>query len=202
MQILIDGILVGFLLSIMAGPIFVTLVQLGVERGIRAGMALSFGVFLSDCFYFYLIFQGVEFFSMYPNFELYVGVTGGLILALFGLFSIMIKYKPPQEIEISARTYGGYFLKGIAINIFNPFVFLLWTTISQDMISRGFGLEQQLFYFFSIMGTVVILDFLKLVLAKSIRPYLRPRHLSKVSKIAGIGLIIFGIILIVRVLGY
>ena len=184
----------------MAGPIFIALIQMGVERGVRAGMALSAGVLFSDCFYFYLVLQGMEHLANMSSFQFWVGIIGGIILVAFGIYSIFSAYKPPEEIKVTAKTYGGYFFKGMAINIFNPFVFILWTVISQDMIREGFSKNEKLLYFIAIIATVALTDFLKLVLAKSIRPYLKPVHMSRVSKIAGTGLVIFGLILVYRVL--
>ena len=183
----------------MAGPIFIAIIQLGVERGVRAGMMLSAGVLISDCFYFYLVLQGMEHLAEMHSFQFWVGMIGGSVLVAFGLFSMFSPYKPPEEIKVSAKTYAGYFFKGMAINIFNPFVFVLWSVVCQDMIREGYSYDQKLLYFFAIIGTVAFTDFLKLVLAKSIRPYLKPVHLSRVRKVAGFGLVIFGLILMYRV---
>ncbi len=184
----------------MAGPIFIALIQLGIERGIRAGMALSIGVLLSDCFYFYLVLKGMESLGELESFRYYIGMVGGIVLVGIGLFSIFSPYKPPEAIKVTAKTYGGYFLKGMAINIFNPFVLVLWTVISQEMISEGYDGNQRLFYFLAIIVTVGLTDFLKLVLAKSIRPYLKPVHMSRVRKVAGLGLALFGLVLMYKVL--
>jgi threonine/homoserine/homoserine lactone efflux protein len=49
------------------------------------------------------------------------------------------------------------------------------------------------------MSIYVPVDLLKILLAKRIRNLLKPSHLKIVSKIAGIALIIFGVVLFVRV---
>ena len=101
-----EGISLGLLLSLAAGPIFFMLIQLGIERGVVAGMTLSTGVLLSDVAYVILVYFGVEWLSELPDFKWYMGLIGGGILMVFGLATMLSKYKPPKDINITARTYG------------------------------------------------------------------------------------------------
>ncbi len=194
-----NGILLGLALSLAAGPIFFMLVQIGIERGVLPGLALSAGVLLSDVLYVSVVYMGVGWLSSIPNFKLYMGVIGGLILICFGLATILSKYKPPKKIEVSAKNYLGYFLKGMAINIFNPFVFFLWIGVTGTMIEREMSINRSIAYFLAIIITVAITDFIKLLLANKIRDYMQPKHFQRMRYIAGSGLILFGLILFIRV---
>ena len=196
-----EGILLGLALSLAAGPIFFMLVQLGIERGIAAGMTLSAGVLLSDVAYVIFVYFGVEWLSELPDFKWYMGLVGGIILIGFGLATILSKYKPPKDIEITARTYGGYFLKGVAVNVFNPFVLFLWIAVTGNMIERGMELPERTTYFLAILFTVAITDFIKLLLAWKIRAYMQPKHFQWLRYVAGTGLMLFGVALIYRVWG-
>jgi len=196
-----EGILLGLALSVAAGPIFFMLVQLGIERGVAAGMTLSLGVLLSDVLYVTLVYFGVEWLSELPDFKWYMGLIGGTILIAFGLATALSKYKPPKDANISARTYGGYFLKGVAVNIFNPFVFFLWIAVTGTMIERGMEFPERAGYFLAILTTVAITDFIKLLLAWKIRKFMQPKHFQWLRYVAGTGLMIFGIVLIYRVWG-
>jgi len=195
-----DGILLGLLLSLAAGPIFFMLIQLGIERGVVAGMTLSAGVLLSDVFYVVLVYFGVEWLSELPNFKLYMGIVGGLILMAFGGATILSKYKPPEKVSITARTYGGYFLKGVAVNLFNPFVLFLWIAVTGTMIERGMDFTERTAYFLAILLTVGLTDFIKLLLAWRIRTFMKPKHFQWLRYVAGMGIMIFGIVLMYRVL--
>jgi len=200
LSVLSDGILLGLLLSVAAGPIFFMLIQLGIERGVAAGMTLSAGVILSDVFYVILIYFGVEWLSELPDFKWYMGLFGGLILVAFGLATMLSKYKPPEEVKITTRTYGGYFFKGIAVNVFNPFVFFLWIAVTGNMIEREMIFQERLAYFLAIIITVGLTDFIKLLLAWKIRTYMKPQHFQGLRYVAGMGLIAFGIALMYRVI--
>jgi len=196
-----DGILLGLLLSVAAGPIFFMLIQLGVERGIAAGMTFSAGVLFSDVAYVILVYFGVGWLSELPDFKWYMGLIGGGILMAFGLATMLSKYKPPKDIDITARTYGGYFLKGVAVNIFNPFVLFLWIAVTGNMIEREMDFSERTAYFLAILITVAVTDFIKLLLAWKIRTFMQPKHFQWLRYVAGTGLVIFGMALIYRVWG-
>ncbi len=193
-----DGILLGLLLSLAAGPIFFMLIQLGIERGVAAGMTLSAGVLASDVLYVVLVYFGVEWLSELPNFKLYMGIIGGLILIAFGLATMLSKYKAPKDTNITVRTYGGYFLKGVAVNIFNPFVLFLWIAVTGTMIERSMDFNERTAYFLAILITVALTDFIKLLLAWKIRTFMQPKHFQWLRYVSGVGLVVFGLVLMCR----
>ncbi len=196
-----EGVLLGLALSLAAGPIFFMLIQLGIERGVAAGMTLSAGVLLSDVLYVILVYLGIEWLSELPDFKWYMGLIGGSILMAFGLATVLSKYKPPKDNKITVRTYGEYFLKGVAVNVFNPFVLFLWIAVVGNMIERNMDFPERTGYFLAILITVGLTDFIKLLLAWKIREYMQPKHFQWLRYVAGTGLMIFGIALIYRVWG-
>ena len=182
----------------MLGPIFFALSQIAIERGFRAGMTFNLGVWLSDCIYIVIVYLGVVQFASLPNFRLAMGIIGGLILIGFGAV-LVFKHKEGHFGEKSSlKDYGNYFLKGVTINTVNPFVLFLWIYVSGIMIERSMELPQRVLYFASILGTVIFFDILKTMLAKKVREYLKHHHLHWVRRIAGLGLIFFGIYIMVR----
>ena len=188
-----EGILWGLPLSLAAGPIFFMLIQLGIERGVLAGMALSAGVLFSDIPYMIVVYQGVEWLSGLPHFSWYMGMVGGSILLLFGLATMLSKYKPPQGETIKASTYGGYFLKGILINVFNPFVFVLWIAVTGNMVKQNMDFGERSTFFFGIIATVALTDFIKVLLAWKIRKFMQPKHFQWLRYVAGTALIVIGL---------
>ena len=55
------------------------------------------------------------------------------------------------------------------------------------------------FFFGGILGTVILTDSLKVLLAKAIRRWLKPKHILWTRRISGIALVVFGVVLMVRV---
>jgi threonine/homoserine/homoserine lactone efflux protein len=55
-------------------------------------------------------------------------------------------------------------------------------------------------FFSGILGTIILTDLLKVILAKHIRRFLKRKHLIWLRRIAGIALLLFGFVLLARVL--
>ncbi len=196
--IISEGILWGLVLSILAGPIFIALIQLGIERGIRAGMSLSIGVLFSDLIYIVLVYMGMSQFEESSSFKLYGSIIGGIILILFGIGSMISKYQPETDIKISAKNYAGYFMKGVMINVSNPFVLFLWIAVTKKMFQEDLEFPMRVTFIAALLFTVAATDLAKLVLAKRIRNFMKPHHFTWMRRIAGAALVIFGILLMVR----
>ena len=60
MQYIADGVMLGLTLTILLGPIFVALTQTGIQHGIRAGVAVGTGIWVSD----FIVIAGSYFFIL------------------------------------------------------------------------------------------------------------------------------------------
>jgi threonine/homoserine/homoserine lactone efflux protein len=202
---LFTGITTGLVLSIMAGPILFSILQTSIIRGWRAGFSIAVGQWFSDICFILLIAWGLISFAGQADealFKLYVGVIGGAMLIFFGLNSLFSKPPSMENIKvIDAVSLGGYFAKGFAINTFNPFtlIFWIWTTATIILKNKLTVTDSSLFYV-GVLLTIASLDTLKIYLARQIREYMLPIHLVWLRRISGIALIVFGIILVIRVI--
>ncbi len=206
MSLLIDGIKIGFILCFLIGPIFFTLIQTGIEEGMRAGIAVGAGIWLSDLMYILGAHWGMTHISRWLDAAaapLYVGLTGSLILVGFGIAALItapgVKQLPQRRTQRSS-SFLSLWLKGFLINAVNPFTILFWIGVMTTVVVKGELVGSQTVLFFSgVIGTVVSTDFLKVMLAKRIRRWLRPWHLLWFRRISGVALIVFGVVLLVRV---
>ena len=203
MEFLQQGIYWGGILALLTGPILFALIQTGIERGIRLGTTMGLGIWISDLLFILVVYFGAKSIGgleSNASFKLYVGIIGGLVLLGFGLFTFLTPPKIAQDQKITASTYSGYFLQGFLINTINPFTIIFWISITSTEIIAVNASDFQAFWFYTgILGTIILSDFLKVVLSKKIRPYLKPHYLVRLRKGVGLGLIAFGIALIVRV---
>lgn len=205
MAYLLEGILLGLALTIMLGPIFIALTQTSIERGARAGMTVGLGIWSSDlliiggCYYFIRQLAELE---TNASFKLWMGIGGGAVLVAFGIGAIAKKVSLIEEqASFKAKTWIGFWLKGFLVNTVNPFTFFFWiTVITTNVLARGMDHTDKMIFLGGIMSTIIITDSGKVLLAKLIRKQLTAHHISMFGKVAGIGLIIFGLVLIVRVL--
>jgi threonine/homoserine/homoserine lactone efflux protein len=203
MNLILDGLLLGLTLAILLGPIFVALTQTGIQRGVRAGLSVGTGIWISDVLVIltaYFFIKEIDEIAQNKSFHHWMGWIGGLILIIFGIISLVKKPKLDEKIPaFSAKSYAGYWTKGFAVNFFNPFTFVFWISVMTTyVIGKKIDGPDVTLLFGSIMFTIIVTDSLKVVLAKLIRKKLKHNHIVLFGKLAGIILITFGVVLIVR----
>lgn len=220
MNALFEGFLFGLTLTIMAGPILFALLQAGIEHGFKAGMMVALGVFTSDVLFVAAVYFGLSYIQAVvkmDGFNLTLGIAGGIALILIGLGTYLSK--PPsmpsddffseKEIqedlsEAADKNNFSYFkllLKGFLVNTLNPFTFFFWGVIAAGKLAESGFSENEFFLFFgAILFVIITSDTLKVYLAKVIRKYLKPKNILLVRRVSGIAFMIFGIVLIIRVM--
>ena len=208
-QYLLTGIYFGLILTILAGPILVALLQTGIERGFAAGFVVGLGVWMSDLMYILTVNLGVAFIldiSTNKSFELYLGIGGGIILFLFGIGTIFSPSPNIQE-EVSVKkskkalTWVGLWLKGFLINTLNPFTILFWIGVTSTIVvKKQLDTVDTYLFFTGVLGTIILTDSLKIWSAKLIKNKMKQDFMIWIRRIAGTALAVFGIVLIYRVL--
>lgn len=205
---LLQGIQTGLLLCIMLGPIFFALIQAGVERGMRAGLMVGLGIWISDLIFILTVFFGASYLvavTEWSGFKATFGAIGGIILIGFGVGMMLTKSPPLPAIdegrsEIGARTYLGLWVKGFLINTINPFTFFFWLSVmSLIMLGDDYSTNSATLFFVGVMLTIIITDALKVALAKFIRRYMTNGHIHTLRLVSGGALVVFGIVLMVKV---
>ncbi len=210
MEALLSGMQFGIILSLMLGPIFFAIVQAGIEKGFRAGLTVGLGIWISDFLFIGFTFWGLnrlEQLANHPDFELYLGLMGGLILFAFGIGAILAK-APDLNFDLPAisrkqqfQNYGNYWMKGFLVNTLNPFTVLFWIGINTTIVIKNdYGFTDAMLFFGGIMGVIMITDTLKAYLAKRIRKRMKAKHVLWVRRFSGAALVLFGVALVVRVL--
>jgi threonine/homoserine/homoserine lactone efflux protein len=208
MDMLLGGIKVGLILSFMIGPIFFALVQTSVEEGFRAGAMVALGIWVSDASFVLAVYYGVSYLAEIvkaPSFSLILGIAGSILLACFGLATLLTTPKGLLTNTLPeykrSSSYLSLFIKGLLINTINPFTVFFWTSLMGTVVIKdGFDGQQASLFFGAVLGTIVTTDLLKVILAKRIRYSLRPVHLLWLRRISGGALIVFGVVLLFRVL--
>ena len=208
MNLFLQGILWGLTLSILVGPILFALIQTGLERGLRAGLMMGLGIWVSDLLFIISVYWGLTYvmrISEWPGFTIWLGTIGGIILIILGTGFFVTK--PPtmktrrKRKTKNAASYLSLFTQGFLINTLNPFTFFFWISISGAVILKNAAnTSNALLFYTGILVTIVVTDSLKVYLAKRIGRYLRPRYILITRRVVGIALVLFGIGLIVRVL--
>jgi threonine/homoserine/homoserine lactone efflux protein len=207
-NIFLQGVLIGLIVSVTAGPAFITIIQTGIHRGFWAGFFTSAGVLLSDICMITLSYLGASIIYNDPQNKLYIGLIGGAILISFGIYTFSRKpeilLRRSSKYKTPVRKPGPltYLVKGFFLNFLNPFILIFWLTAMSWVTSRaeeGRLLTYTLVFFSGTLSTIFSLDLLKSFIGNKISAYLKPRILLWINRIMGLGLIAFGIVLIVKV---
>lgn len=134
----------------------------------------------------------------------WLGIVGSIILILIGLgtlFSRPPKVQYVAEMGVKRSPYHLLWLKGFVINTFNPFTFFFWISVMTGIVmAKNFTQSSATLFFAGILGTIIITDLTKVILAKRIRRFLKWKHLVWLRRIAGLALLLFGIGLFIRVI--
>jgi threonine/homoserine/homoserine lactone efflux protein len=207
MNIIVQGVILGFTLSIFFsfGPALIALVQTSIHRGFWSGFQLAAGIFFSDLLLVALSFLGAIKILDRPENKMIFGIAGGILLIIFGIVTYTRKVaiavdKEGNETETSKPGPVTYLLKGFFINFTNPFVWFFWMGVVVGFASNYDGQDPlPLVYFFSgALGTIFVMDVLKSFSAYKIKKYVQTHSMIWINRIAGIGLVLFGIFLIIR----
>lgn len=195
----------GLLLSILAGPIFFTIVQTGIEYGSRAGVVLAAGQWLSDLIYIGIVAWGgrylellIEDPTIQKSFIFYVGLGGSIVLLIMGTAMWLTRPTPMTDQHIEKRSLQSLFFKGWLLNTVSPTPIIFWATLMGSALVKGYSDVEIVLLFSSVMLMVVVTDVLKAYAGKRIRRWLSPQHLVYVRRIAASVLLGFGLLLLLR----
>jgi len=204
MQTILEGVIMGLTLSLFFGfgPALVAEIQTSIHRGFWAGVLLAFGVFLSDALLVTLGFLGAV--QIFENNKTLFGLIGGIILIIFGV----VTYRRNVTIDVDANHseikqsepyFTTYILKGFVINFTNPFIWIFWMGIVVGFTANyKANMIMLISFFVSTLGTVFFIDILKIFSAFKIKRYIQTHNIIWINRIAGVGLVIFGIYLVIR----
>lgn len=213
LEAILEGVLAGLILSVFVGPIFFTMLQLGVEHGFKAALALALGQWASDFLYIFLAFWGavyvehlLEDAAQQANFVWYSGTFGGVLLILFGLGLLLTKTVSTQgsdKIEMPKNrnrvAHFAYFMQGFLINTVNPTPLLFWMGLMASAITSNYDGQATVALYVAVMGVVILADCLKIYLARSIKNRLKAHHFLYVRRLAGLVLSGFGLVLLLKI---
>ena len=198
---LIEGIILGLTLAIFFGfgPALFALLQTTIHRGFLSGLLLAIGIFLSDMVLVALCFLGAIQIISKPENNLAFGIISGLVLIIFGLvtYTRKVQLEESEEENIKTPWFGTYILKGFFLNIANPFVWIFWMGVVVGMTANYEANVESRFVFFSAtLLTVLSTDILKCFASYKIKGFLTPIIMLWINRVAGIGLVLFGLFLI------
>lgn len=207
MDLIVRGILFGLVLAVLLGPIFIVVVNTSIQHGKKAGFIASLGVWISDAVIIvlsYIFINQIKDFLLEPRVKLILGIIGGAVLIGIGIMNLVKKIEFENGAfaqKIDLKSFTDFLLKGLLVNTVNPFTFFFWLTVmTTEVTASDLTGKEAIIYLSAIFLTIVVTDTLKVILAGEIRKKLTPLYFKRFVRIAGAGLIAFGIYFLTYVL--
>lgn len=202
---ILAGIPWGIFLSFMIGPVFFILLETSIIKGFRAALVFDLGVVLGDIVFITIAYLGSYRLITSLNDNSALFMFGGILMLSYGVISFISLRKEKKidtntiDIEIVKKNYGSLFIKGFFLNIINIGVLGFWLAI---IISIGPKLNMQtsrmLTFFATVILSYLVVDCIKIVLAKQLKTKMTPTNILKIKKGISIVLMVFGVVLITQ----
>ncbi|WP_347373608.1 LysE family transporter [Aequorivita sp. Q41] len=194
----------GFLLAFAVGPVFFTLIETAITKGIKAAIFFDLGALFAD-----VVFVLIAFFSTTRILEKVkhdpgLLIFGGAILIAYGIISYIRTNKSVFKIVREhyavkvKKNLGGLFLKGFLLNFVNFGVLAGW--IGTLIMANALTTSDNGVYMFiaTVLATFFFIDLLKILLAKKLKNKMTPRFIFKAKKWVSILILGFGVILLIQ----
>jgi threonine/homoserine/homoserine lactone efflux protein len=208
-ELTIKGIVTGFILSIMIGPVFFVILETSIRRGVKAALALDLGVLISDLVYILIAYVFYSEVSGLINGENkgVLKLIGGILFVIYGALTYFKKTKEEKVDEVGnvVQKTNDYFmlaLKGFLLNFANPLVIFYWFSVitmgAKNSEHAGTNENSILFFLGVILVTFFSFDLLKILGAKKLRPLVTEKLLVALNHLIGIVFFGFGIFLVIQ----
>lgn len=204
MNLVWQGFVLGIGLSILVGPMMFIFLQIGIERGFRAGLMAGLGVWISDFSYIIAVYFGISYIRRiiaWDGFEFWLGSIGGIIIMIIGLTTLLSsapKASKKNRIDTKNNSYFALFSKGFLVNTFNPFPLIFWSGVMTSFSAKHSGAGSAALLFGSVLLTVIVTDMLKILLAKKLQKILTDKNIYYLRTGSGIILLVLGLGLFIR----
>ena len=197
----LEGFATGLALIVLIGPVLFVLLASTVEHGRKAGFAVAIGILASDILCVTLLRSTTGSVLTDPRYDRWLAIGGAVLLAGLGVsYLARSSRRFDRPVALPARGLAGFFAKGFLVNFVNPFVFAVWFGIIAAAAQRH-GTGPSLVWFLTGTITAIFtLDSTKVLLAGTLRSWLRPRVLTTALRVSGVLLLGLGARLLVHAL--
>ena len=202
---IISAIPLGVFLAFMVGPVFFVLLETAALRGFRAAFTFDLGVILADVFFLCIAYFSTSQLLKSIKDDPALFIFGGSVLVVYALISYLKVKKATYttadfEVQkLKRKDYISIFIKGFLLNFINIGVLGFWLGL---LIIFGPTLNMEpsrmITFFSSILITYLVIDILKILLAKRLKNSLTPKRVVIVKKLISFVLLIFGVVLVIR----
>lgn len=202
-EILLKGIILGLTVSMPLGPIGIILINRTIKRGMLSGFFSGLGMATADTLLALLAGIGFTVIVSFINKERYIiSIIAGLIILGVGLKVYLSN--PVRDIrnrEKSEKSLWRDYYSVFVLSISNPYTIFIFVAFFSGVHVSG-NVRPELVPFFLIpgvlVGTISWWFFLSYFVSR-FKKKIRLRLIVRINKVAGIVIIIIGVIVLLSV---
>jgi threonine/homoserine/homoserine lactone efflux protein len=209
MESVLKGLLSGLAYGFLLGPLFFVSLKVTLSRGIRFGLVLVLGAFLSDATLILGAWWGAARLSEIANdpfFQRVLGLCSALLILGFGISAIFPRKRDfakldPANPAAPARWIGFMFVQGFLFNMINPSNWLFWlslATAAHADTSADPNRSTTALFLGATLVAVFITDISKVLIINKIGTRLTPAVIGKIIQIAGFTLMLVGCWILIK----
>ena len=203
----LPAIPIGIVLAFTIGPVFFTVLETSISKGVKAAIFVDIGVVLSDVLFFVIAFFSTNSLlkSIEENTDSWYFLGGVLLVAYAGVSLIKIiqeKNSPENKkgalIENSPNLLK-MVLKGFLLNIINVVVLFYWVGIILYFGPQLEMNESKIYLFFIIIiSTYFTIDLGKIYLAQQLKKRLTDIVIKTIKIVVNSFIMICGLFLVFK----
>ncbi|MDA7810017.1 LysE family transporter [Flavobacteriaceae bacterium] len=203
----LPAIPIGIVLAFTIGPVFFTVLETSISKGVKAAIFVDIGVVLSDIVFFVIAFFSTNSLlnSIQENRSSWY-FLGGVLLACYAgvsLIKIVQEKNRPENKDGAEMAYSPNLfkmvIKGFLLNIINVVVLFYWVGI---ILYFGPQLEMDkskiYFFFLVIITTYFSIDLGKIYLAQQLKKKLTDVVIKTIKIVINTFIVICGLFLIFK----
>ena len=203
----LPAIPIGIVLAFTIGPVFFTVLETSISKGIKAAIFVDIGVVLSDVVFFVIAFFSTNSLlkSIEENTDSWYFLGGVLLVAYAGvsLIKIIQEKNNPENTEGALIENNPNLLKmaikGFLLNIINVVVLFYWVGIILYFGPQLEMNESKIYLFFIIIiSTYFTIDLGKIYLAQQLKKTLTDIVIKTIKIIINSFIVICGMFLIFK----
>ena len=121
--------------ALAPGPLFFETITQGSKTGARSGIIFSIAHTVVEFSLIMLFAVGLITIASEPSVKLVIGILGGIVLILFGVFQVYKTFlTTSEEQKQKVPSHRHLFLIGIVFTGLNPYFIIWWLTVGAQLI--------------------------------------------------------------------
>ena len=203
LEILLKGIILGLTVSMPLGPIGIILINRTIKRGMLSGFFSGLGLATADTLLALLAALGYTVILSFINEQRFIiSIIAGLIIIGIGLkIYLSNPVKDIRNREKANKSFWRDYYSVFVLSISNPYTIFIFVAFFSG-VHIGGNVKPELVPFFLIpgvlIGTITWWFFLSYFVSR-FKKNIRLRVIVRVNKVAGIVVIVIGIIVLLSV---